>query len=459
MAESKPHVLFIAVDDLRPDIGCYGHADVQTPNIDRLASDGVVFERAYCQQAVCTFSRFSLMTGRYPGPRFSDFRKKDPAVIARARDGLVSLTEQFQRHGYKTVGIGKLFDKRMTIPTGDVWQTFHAGAGNGFVSASMAERFRAAAEDKSLQKFRPAFERADTPDDTYPDGKKAAIAIAEIESHDAATPLFLGVGFFKPHLPFVAPEKYWALYDGDALPLANRRTPPADCTDLLFCEYKEIDSYAHPDPMTESFERELRHGYLACVSYIDAQIGRVIAALKEKGIYDDTLVVLWGDHGFKLGDFGEWAKHTNLETDVRVPLIFKLPGGAHVGRKTDALAELVDILPTLCEAAGLPIPTSAQGRSLLPVIEDKASTVRAAAFSRYPKPEGQIGYSIRTDRWRYHEVRPKRAGAVTSRELYDLSTDLTEQRNVIDDYPDVADEHADLLAARLRDMRTNARPQ
>ncbi|MEM1062332.1 MAG: sulfatase-like hydrolase/transferase, partial [Planctomycetota bacterium] len=265
--------------------------------------------------------------------------------------------------------------------------------------------------------------------------------------------------FFKPHLPFVAPEKYWALYNGDALPLANRRTPPTDCTDLLFCEYKEIDSYAHPDPMTESFERELRHGYLACVSYIDAQIGRVIAALKEKGIYDDTLVVLWGDHGFKLGDFGEWAKHTNLETDVRVPLIFKLPGGAHVGRKTDALAELVDILPTLCEAAGLPIPASAQGRSLLPVIEDKASTVRAAAFSRYPKPEGQIGYSIRTDRWRYHEVRPKRAGAVTSRELYDLSTDLTEQRNVIDDYPDVADEHADLLAARLRDMRTNARPQ
>ncbi len=447
-AAQPPHILFIAVDDLRPELGCYGNTEVITPNIDAIADQGTVFLRAYCQQALCGPSRLSLMTGMYPdslgiwgmsSTNRKDWRKIHPAVT--------SLSEQFRNHGYKALGWGKIYDNRLGLDLEHSWDTFVQGWKGTY--ANPANRKTKKAENGNPP-TRPAYEMEDVPDETFTDGSNTMLALQALREHDPEKPLFLAIGFAKPHLAFVAPKKYWDLYDPASLTLASRTVPPEGCSEYLLSTYKEIFAYAVTDPIPREMERTLVHGYYACVSYVDAQIGKLVSALKDKGMYENTIIVIWGDHGFKLGEFGEWAKHTNLEMDARVPLIIRTPGHFRKGSKTDALVELVDIFPSLCDLAGLPVPGNAEGISMRPMLENPSARIRDCALTQYPRQNATMAYSIRTSNWRYMETRKKQTGEQVAAELYNLQGSLLEKRNVLHENPELASELATLLESKLR---------
>jgi iduronate 2-sulfatase len=453
LTASRPHVLFIAIDDLRPELGCYGNTEVKSPNIDRIASEGTVFQRAYCQQALCGPSRLSLMTGMYPDSLgiwgMSSANKKD---WRKLYPEITSLSEQFRNHGYKAIGFGKIYDNRLGLDMDHSWDSFVQGWKGKYVRP---ENKKTSQEKGGNGKpaMRAAFEGEDVPDETFTDGSNTRLALEALRKHDPNKPLFLAVGFAKPHLPFIAPKKYWDLYDAEKLTLASRKLPPHGHSEYLLSRYKEIFAYAVPDPVPLEMERTLVHGYYACVSYVDAQIGKLVNALKKKGMYENTLIVIWGDHGFKLGDFSEWAKHTNLELDARVPLIIRESNDARTGTKTDALVELVDVLPTMCELAGLPIPANAEGQSLVPAMKDPTVTIRDSALTQYPRQNDTMSYSIRTDGWRYIETRYKKSGKVAAAELYNLHHGWIEQENVIRKEPEVARQHSEYLDTRINPQR------
>lgn len=350
-----------------------------------------------------------------------------------------SLSEQFRSAGWQTVGFGKIFDNRLGMDVGPSWDAFTQG-------------WKAQYADNTTEKakgLRPAVECAEVSDDQYTDGHLAQLAVDFVDRYDGQKPFFLAVGFSKPHLPFVAPKRYWDLYDREQLEFPVG-TGPTDYTAYTFSTYKELFSYAVERPVSEAQARELIHGYYACISYVDAQLDRVIKALEEKNLLDNTLIVLWGDHGFKLGEYGEWAKNTNLEIDTRVPLIISLPKNREMARgaKSFSLVELVDLFPTMCEVAGLPVPATVEGRSLVPVLKAPKATVRSFALSQFPH-EDCLGYSIRTDGWRYTEWRNLKSGAIQAQELYDLRTASIETENVYASQPEQAAFHAELLREYL----------
>lgn len=441
----KPNVLFIAVDDLYPELGCYGNEMIKSPTIDRIASEGMLFERAYCQQAVCGPSRLSLMLGVHPD-RVKVYGMTLRDEWRKHRPGFTSLPEQFRKHGWTAVGFGKIYDNRLGLDVGHTWDEFTQGWKPHYVRPENVEQFKLSRQSKEVRM--PAVECADVPDNRYTDGHVADMAVQAVQQYDGEKPLFLAVGFPKPHLPFVAPKKYWDLYDRNQIHVPENNQAPINCTEYTLSKYKEVFDYDVPDPIPDTVARELIHGYYACVSYVDAQIARVLKAFEEKGLLDNTIIVLWGDHGFKLGHHGEWAKHTNLERDARVPLMIRLPGQKTAGSKTDSIVELVDLFPTLCEAAGLDIPDTAEGRSLLPILGNPKAKVRDFALSQYPH-EKCMGYSIRTANWRYTEWRRIWNGKVQARELYDLENNPIEKENVLDAQPEEAREHAVLLEKYL----------
>jgi len=446
--QTKPHILFIAIDDLRPDLGCYGNNEVLSPNIDKLAGEGMVFSRAYCQQALSGPSRLSLMTGMYPD-RLGLWGMSGAHIIEwrETRKGMTSLSEQFRLNGYKAYGFGKIYDGRLGYDVEHSWDDYQAGES----SYNINKHNKEGRSVNGAPNLRPAILSLDVKDDELADGDIAQKAIAKLKAHDENQPLFLAVGFLKPHLPFAAPKKYFDLYETDKLTLAERRCPPEWHSEFLFSWYKEIYSYDVPYPITDDLQRQLIEGYYACVSYVDAQIGKIITALKEKGMYDNTMVVLWGDHGFKLGEHGEWAKHTNTEHDTRVPLIIKAPPGDFQRNvTTKSLVELVDIYPSMCELAGIPTPENIEGRSLVPVLKDANNTVREFALSQYPMVRTTMSYTIRTDNWRYIETRSDITGEYIAAELYDLSEYSIEIKDEYKTRPEVAKKHAALLDEYLR---------
>ncbi|MEM9160359.1 MAG: sulfatase [Verrucomicrobiota bacterium] len=462
----KPHVLFISIDDLRPDLASFGNAEVVSPNIDRLAEEGVAFRRAYCQQSLCGPSRLSVMTGVYPdGLGIWGMSGGYKIEWRETRSEFTSLPEEFRKNGYKAVGLGKIYDSRLGLDLKHSWDRYDAAwkASYAASDSSDAEKaknaFKISDKHTGRPKARPAVQSEDVPDDAYSDGYMTNLAIETIASHDFSEPLFLAVGYQKPHLPFVAPQKYWDLYDREALTLAQQRGQPKGFSKYMFSWYKEVESYDVPVPMPVEFERELLHGYYACVSYVDAQIGRIVEALKEKGIYDQTMIVVWGDHGFKLGEFGEWAKHTNLEVDARVPFLIRAPGMKGNGKSSDSLVELVDLFPTLCDLAGIGIPEHVEGKSLVPILRNPKKELRDFALTQYPLVQGTMSYSIRTDEWRYFETRHDVTGEFILGELYRLNEGLFEERNVLDRYPEVARRLSDKLSARLMSAKKWTGPE
>jgi iduronate 2-sulfatase len=474
---AKPNVLFIAVDDLRLELGCYGVKEIKSPNFDRLAASGVAFTRAYCQQAVCNPSRVSLMTGLRPdSTKVWDLVTEMRTVMP----DVVTLPQHFRQHGYRAVAYGKIFhnpfpdDASWDEPTHNAENVIAYSDANRAQLAAFREKMKAGGKSEAaIQKMRgPATEAQEQPDEKNFDGKQTSDALAKMrELAPGKPPFFLAVGYIRPHLPFITPKKYWNLYDRAKIPLATNGfiphgAPPVAFGDRNlggFYELRDYMDYADAPspferPITEAQQRELKHGYYASVSFVDAQIGRLLDELDRLGLAKNTIVVLWGDHGWKLGEHGGWCKQTVYEIDARAPLMIRVPGAKANGRKSDALVEFVDIYPTLCELASLPVPKTLEGKSLVPLLSGSAAKVKDAAFSQFPrKHEGHdyMGYAMRTERYRYIEWLDAKSGEVTARELYDHDTDAGENENLA-----TRPEHAALLTQLNAQMwKTLPRPK
>jgi arylsulfatase A-like enzyme len=436
---ARPNVLFIAVDDLRPELGCYGAKHIRSPNIDALARSGVVFNRAYCQQAVCSPSRTVVMTGTRPDTsRVWDlethFRKALPDVV--------TLGQLFRQHGYFVQGMGKIYHGGYDdAPTWSVpWQTPRAPMYVKPENVALNERRTTPGAGKNSRRDTrgPPFEDADVPDDTYTDGKVADLAVATLRTlAGREEPFFLAVGF-----------RYWDLYDPSKIELAPNRAHPAGAPEYAILPGGEMRAYhGVPDgPIPDELARRLKHGYYAAVSYTDAQVGKVVGELDRLGVRGNTIIVLWGDHGWKLGEHGAWCKHSNCENDTNAPLIVSAPGIGARGVRSDALVEFVDIYPTLADLAGLPLPAHLEGLSFRPVLQKPDRPWKRAAFSQYPRPGSTggvgplMGYSMRTADHRLTVWVKRRApGEIVATELYDHREDPQENRNVADDPKRAAD--------------------
>ena len=443
-AETKPlNVLFIAVDDLRPEANASGSALIKTPNLDRIAARGTTFDRAYCQQAVCSPSRSSLMTGRRPdATRVWDLETHFRTALPDA----VTVAQHFKNQGYHSQGMGKIFHGGFDdAPSWSVpWQTPKAPP----YGSAEAMKLQSTNVDQKGRGRGPAYESADVADDTFVDGKTARLAartLADLKKQ--GKPFFLAVGMARPHLPFVAPKKYWDLYDPTKIYVPEFRKLPAGAPKFVGHTNGELGSYAGMPKngvVDEATARTLRHGYYAAISYMDAQVGLLLDALEKEGLAENTVVVLWGDHGWQLGEHGLWHKHTNFEVAVRAPLLISVPGQKAAGRRSASLAEFIDLYPTLADVCGLPIPKELEGVSLRPVLDDPAAKVRPVAISQYPRNDaGQslMGYSIRDDRWRLTLWRDRADNSIHATELYDEVGDPHETVNVA-----VKPEHAEVVA-------------
>ncbi len=433
----RPNVLFIAIDDLRPALGCYGDEVAVTPNFDRLARRGTVFNRAYCQQAVCSPSRLSLLTGRRP----DTIRVWDLATHFRdAFPDVVTLPQHFKNNGYHTQSLGKIYHGSGK-PSKDA-PSWSVEPQYDFVR-DPTWRYALPQNLRGKGLKRSAAEAADVADNIYIDGIVCDAAIRTLaELHASKQPFFLAVGFRKPHLPFCAPQKYWDLYDRAMIPLPANDRHPQDAPELATRSWKELEGYTdipNDGNLTTEKVRELRHGYYACVSYVDALVGRLLDELTKLKLAENTVVVLWGDHGYHLSEQGLWTKANNYELSTRVPLIVSVPGQAPVGTTTNALVEFVDVYPTLADICGLDAPDGVEGISFKPLLARPDQPWKFAAFSQYPRARsgsrhrgnGDImGYAVRTHRYRYVEWREWESKQVVARELYDHDSDLHETRNV-----------------------------
>lgn len=453
-AEERPNVLFLAVDDLRPELGCYGARHMVTPNLDRLAARGRLFRSHYAQVPTCGASRYALWTGRYP--RQARALGNGAFVLApRAEPAeAYSLPQLFRRNGYATESLGKISHSPDGLAGGEdgaprtgserpelpfSWDRMWGPAGEW---GTPWKGFFAYAGGKSRTRgVTPAFEGADVPDTGYPDGLLAAETIARLGALKDR-PFFLAAGFYKPHLPFNAPKKYWDLYDPAKLPLAPHGTPPAGVDPAislhpsgeLLGQYTEA---AANRVVTEAHARRLRHGYFAGVSYVDAQIGKVLDELDRLGLAEKTLVVVWGDHGWHLGDHGVWGKHTLHDRSLRSTLIMRAPGQKQPGAATAAAVESVDLFPTLARACRLTPPAGLDGHDLGPLLSDPAAASIQPVRGFWQKGELQ-GRTVslaphRFTRW------TRKDGTVAQVELYDHRTDPNETTNVAAQHPDVVE--------------------
>lgn len=425
---AKPNVLLVCVDDLKPLINCYGESIAKTPNIDRFARSSMQFERAYCNQAVCSPSRNALLVGLRPQSLGiydlpTNFRKTAPNAI--------TMPEHFKANGYETQSLGKIF---------------HVGHGNVDDSRSWSvPSFRARTGAYALDSNRSKnadgkgapTESADVPDDRYDDGSTALEAIRRIEdaSKKPGTPFFIAVGFIRPHLPFVAPKKYWDMHDPSAIALAAIREAPKDAPAYAPQYGGELRNYADlpkSGSIPDAMQRHLIHGYLAATSYMDAQFGLVLDALDRLSLRSNTIVVFWGDHGWHLGDHGMWCKHTTYEQATRIPLLISAPG--YPTGKSQAFIESVDLYPTLCELAGIPQPDGLDGKSQVQVLSRKSDSVRDHAIQVYPRNrQGTqvLGRAIRTSRYRMVQWMPIAGDESDAEyELYDYQNDPLETINV-----------------------------
>ena len=469
-AADKPNILFIAVDDMRPDLGCYGNQIAKSPNIDRIAARGTVFNRAYVQQAVCSPSRTAIMTGLRPDTT----RVWDLETHFRvAQADCITLPQHFKANGYHCAALSKIYHSG--LEDGRSWSEPHWYPKGRAVDTDPVdwtkqivtrhdvntEEFSAplaagpARKNGKSAKNGPAFEVSPKSDDQLPDGATAAEAVKRL--HDLKSkgqPFFLAIGFLKPHLPFVAPKKYWDLYDPNTIPLPTIDHLPTGAPEFAGHINGELHNYPgvpRDEPIPAEFARTLRHGYYACISYIDAQVGRVLDALEQEGLADNTIVVLWGDHGWQLGDHGLWHKHTNFELATRAPLLISVPKQKTAGRKCDAPVEFVDVYPTLADLCGLPQSADLAGSSLKPFIENPAAPMAKVAISQYPRSAGQagavMGYSIRDERWRATFWRERNGSRIIATELYDEQNDPAETVSLHDN-----PEHKSLLETLAKNL-------
>lgn len=459
---SQPNVLFILADDLNCAIGPYGDKTAITPNLDRLAARGLVFQHAYCQQAVCNPSRSSFLTGLRPNSVKVDDLSKGFRETAIGGSTLVTLPQHFKNHGYFCQNIGKVFHNTGETQDRRSWsidEVLHKGT---HAADTVYHNTPPQRRQFTVAKA-PVIEALDVPETAYRDGQIANLAAAMLRDHPVdGQPFFLAVGFWRPHLPFVAPKKYWDLYDPARIPSPQPAAAPAGAPTIAMHESREIRGYGgvpKDQPFTAQQTRHFRHGYYASISFLDAQIGKVLDALDASGHAGQTIVVFTSDHGFHIGEHSLWGKTTNFELDARVPLIIVDPAhSAGHGKITTSLAELVDLYPTLTSLAGIDgnLHRHIEGHDLAAVIANPKVKVKHAAFTQHQHPfYGRStnwkawGYSIRTTNFRYTEWRTISTGDVVARELYDHVHDPNESRNVAESEPELVQSHARRLAAQF----------
>ncbi len=498
--KARPNVLFIAIDDLKPILGCYGNTLIKTPNIDRLAKMGTMFMSNYVQQAVCGPTRASLMTGKRPDyTKVWDLKTK----MRDVNPDILSLPQYFSSQGYSTQGIGKVYDVRCVDKDIDKpsWSVPYYKTDKKYYPAAYGEpaleryqmaetkaliaryykeaidngKTKSEANDYAGSKIKPSIEHVDVPDNAYTDGANILQAKEILAQLSKSTqPFFFAVGIAKPHLPFVAPKKYWDLYKREDMPLAKFQEQSKNPVKVAYHNSGELRGYSDIPPLT-SFtdqkpygitlpadkQKELIHGYYAAISYMDALVGKLLNTLDSLGLAKNTVVVLWGDHGWHLGDHNLWCKHTNFEEATRAPLIIAAPGMAP--SKTNSQSEHIDIFPTLCELAGLNIPSVLDGKSLVPLMKNPLAKVKDFSVSQYPRSSDGVetdrqgyaeakvmGYSIRKDKFRYtvwmnngyRSNQPYDEKLLIGAELYDYKNDPLETVNVVNEkkYQSVAAE-------------------
>jgi iduronate 2-sulfatase len=454
---ARRRFLFIAVDDLRPMLGSYG-AIALTPNLDALARQAISFDNAYVQVAVCGASRASLFTALRPETTgMMTYSERIEETVPDA----ASLHASFKQAGFKTFSYGKNLHFANDAVAG--WSeppvTMSQERAEGIdpkmqlVDSALDPAsdviWREDATRYGKARRQPAWEAADVPDGAYRDGRLVTAAIERLDRLAATDdPFLFMLGLYKPHLPFNAPRKYWDLYDRDAIPLPERDTMPAGAPAYSILKGGEITTYAGLPPDSNDFGDEhirlLIHGYMACVSYMDAQVGRLMDALKANGLWDNLSIVVWGDHGYKLGDYRAWSKHSNMELDTRIPLIMRVPGLAEEGARSDAFVETVDLFPTLLDLATIPIPEGLQGRSIVPLLKRPDREWKSAVFSQFGRTVAGskvTGYSVRTRQYRFTIWKDDESAKVLSRELYDHRVDPLEMRNVAEnpDYSEIVE--------------------
>lgn len=425
----KMNVLFIAVDDLKPVLGVYGYDRVKTPNMDRLATHGFVFENNHCQQAVCGPSRASIMTGKRPDyTQIYDLK----TLMRDINPEILTMPQYFKQLGYETVAVGKIYDPRCVTNDYDAesWTIPYQKTRN---------------KEYAFSEGKPFYEINERPENETIDGEIAANSIHYMQQFaKEEKPFFLGIGFKKPHLPFVAPKKYWDMYPMETIKLPDFRSDPEGAPSFATQPSWELRS-GYDDipkeftvPISDEKQLKLIQGYYASVSFIDAQIGKVLDELDRLGLRENTIIVLWGDHGWHLGDHGMFCKHTNYEQATRSPLIISFPGiqSGTISSPT----EFVDVFPTICNLSGIAIPNNLDGVSLVPLMEKKVNKVKDFAVSQFPRDNDKMGYAFRNDRYRYviwmkdftsRQVFDEKL--VIAEELYDYQKDSEERRNLIQD--------------------------
>lgn len=413
---SKPNILFIAVDDLRPEINCFGSSQIISPNLDKLAGQSLIFNRAYCNIPTCGASRASLLSGTRPTRhRFVTYDTRKDTDMPE----VVSLIMHFKQNGFRTISNGKVY--HFADDDSMAWDERWRPEGNG-LNYQLKENLQLLNHGSH---GRP-FEAADVADDAYFDGEIANKGIADLRKlKERKQPFFLSLGFKKPHLPFNAPQKYWDLYNRADITLPENYVQPESTPDIAFHNYGELRQYAGIEKrghLSDELAKELIHGYYACVSYVDAQIGKVLQELETLGLAENTIVVLWGDHGWNLGEHKIWCKHSTFETSLHSPLIVNVPGLTH-GTKTNAITEYIDIYPSLCDLAGIEKPAHLEGESFVSLITT-GKREKNYAVSKFKDAialiEGDLFYS----EWTNDQ------GETHQRMLFDHTTDPLELDNL-----------------------------
>ena len=457
-ASEKPNVLFICVDDLRPELGCYGKDYIHSPNMDKLAESGIVFMHHYVQIPTCGASRYSLLTGMLPktkGHLSNDACKKYIAESAPS-DEPETFIHHLRNNGYYTVGIGKIshyadgllyeytdpvsedrelpqsWDELVFNPAkwGTGWNAFF-GYANGENRQSM---------DRQVKPY----EKGDVDDLGYPDGMTAALAVRKLnELAEKDKPFFLGVGFFKPHLPFNAPKKYWDLYDEQEISIAPFSAIPENSSKAGLHGSGEFNGYKSGEEkaslnanVSDGYARKIRHAYYACVSYIDAQVGKMLDELDKLGLSENTIVVIWGDHGWHLGDHMVWGKHTIFERSLKSAFLVKAPGKTN-GKSVNKIVSTIDVYPTLVELCGVEMPHRTDGKSLVPLLENNFNNWEEAAYGYF-----RNGISLRTKRYRLTKYFRTQQPLI---ELYDHQSDPNETRNIAHENQDIVEQLLPIL--------------
>jgi arylsulfatase A-like enzyme len=430
-ANSKPaktNVFLIYVDDLKPILGVYGDSVAQSPNMDALAADALLFRNAYATVPTCGPSRASTLTGMMP-TRERFYRNLDEGNAQTEVPEALALPGFFKQEGYRTLSLGKIY--HAASDNEDDWSE------QPFIGVKTNNKDYVLRENIELALANPkrrsvSYEIADTTDNAYLDGRLPAVALEKLrESMKSDSSLFMAVGFVKPHLPFNAPKKYWDMYNPDEIPFPTSYSAPEKSPSESLHQFSELRNYTDipndDEPLDSALARHLIHGYYAATSYVDAQVGKFIQGLKDEGLYDNSIIILLGDHGWLLGEHAMWCKHANYREALRTALMIKFPKSSRIG-VSDLPVSLVEVYPTLVDLLGKDAPAHLQLQSILPQLENEKEVSQSKEiFARWKN-----GYTLIKGDYAYTEFFDG-SGKIISRMLYDHSKDPDENTNIINE--------------------------